>query len=59
MFLLGFTKLLVGHGFTPNGNTDNFEIIDLLMPSSVCQNLPNFPYKTYGSVGNSFNKIIL
>ncbi len=42
---------MVGHGFTPNGNTDNFEIIDLSMPSSVCQNLPNFPYKTYGPVG--------
>ncbi len=50
---LGFTKLLVGLGYTANGFRfeDNFEIIDLSMPSSVCQNLPNFPYKTYGPVG--------
>jgi hypothetical protein len=51
MFLLGFTKLLVGLGNTANGYTDNFEIIDLSMPSSTCQNLPNFPYKTSGAVG--------
>jgi hypothetical protein len=48
---LGFTKLLVGIGETANGLTDSFEIIDLSMPSSVCQNLPNFPYATFGSVG--------
>jgi hypothetical protein len=42
---------LVGLGRTANGNTDNFEIIDLSMPSSNCQNLPNFPYTTEGTVG--------
>jgi len=47
----GFTKILVGLGYTANGETDNFEIIDLSMPSSTCQNLPNFPHKTLGPVG--------
>ncbi len=51
IFLLGFTKILVGLGVTANGSTDNFEIIDLSMPSSVCQNLSNFPHKSGGSVG--------
>ncbi len=41
----------MGHGGTTYGATDNFEIIDLSMPSSTCQNLPNFPFKTDGSVG--------
>jgi hypothetical protein len=47
----GFTKILVGLGLTANGETDNFEIIDLLMPSSTCQNFPNYPIKTKDSVG--------
>jgi hypothetical protein len=51
MFFLGFTKMLVGHGFWQYGITNNFEVIDLSMPSSVCQDLPNFPYSGFGSVG--------
>jgi len=51
ILFLGFTKILVGLGLTENGATDHFEIIDLLMPSSTCQNFPNFPYIAEGIIG--------
>jgi hypothetical protein len=51
IFFLGFTKILVGLGNSEIGEADNFEIIDLSMPFSICQSLPNFPYKTEGAVG--------
>ena len=51
MFFSGYTKVLVGIGYAPNGGTtNNFEIIDLQTPSSKCNNVPGYSHSVYGSM---------
>jgi hypothetical protein len=54
IYVLGFTKLLVGTGYN-GGGLDSVEVIDLSSTSSSCNQLPNYPFETYRSVGGLFN----
>ena len=48
--MIGHTKLLVGVGYTENGETNEVEIIDI-SSNKTCENLPNYPDQTEGAIG--------
>ena len=43
--LTGFTKLMVATGLVASEHSSNVEVIDLEVPSSLCQNLEEYPLK--------------
>jgi hypothetical protein len=49
--VLGFTKLFVGLGLTSNGNTNQFELIDLETPTSKCKVVPAYPLAVKAAMG--------
>jgi hypothetical protein len=59
--MVGYTKLLVGLGFSKNPNKDDIEVIDLKNPSMTCKNLPTFPknlYNSFGGLGHQDKPIV-
>ena len=51
LFITGYTKLLVGIGYTNIQFSDEVEVIDLASEETSCQILPKFPLRIEGGFG--------